>query len=548
MTADRQKHNTVLFLGVLLAAGICNLFTGTSRLFFNTLMFCMNFTLDAGLLLFWLQSVRERLLPTKTRSYITAAAILMIAYLLLRVIKYRVTLNAPVPSRYAVYAYWTPQILIPTLFLMLCVDIRRGGRKSGQWDERLLLIPACALALLVLTNDLHMLVYRPKVEPAVFALATGSYTLGPGFYLLYGWMGATAASGLVLLALETGKRSMKALVPLLGLIALWFFLIQFCAQVLERRHLPHLFFTPEIHIFCMLGFFEICIRQRLIPYNENTVGFFSQLDLPVLITDRALRPVYRTALPVEASGEQLVAALKDPLYPQEHLRLSGMEIDGGYAFWTEDESELHRELDRLASATELLSEENDLIAVENSLKEKQAQLDAQGRVYDRIAAALYPKQKRVEELLKATQPGTEGFPKALAECGVLNAWSKRKSNLLLLKEEELPKRNRELFLAVQDSARFLKCCGVEAAAVGEEYSELPLSAVHRLYDSFETVLEAWLPCLRRMTVSLADDGLRLAIEAEGQPGLPQTELPIARRDSEGYVFLSIRVPEGGEAA
>ena len=130
MTADRQKHNTVLFLGVLLAAGICNLFTGTSRLFFNTLMFCMNFTLDAGLLLFWLQSVRERLLPTKTRSYITAAAILMIAYLLLRVIKYRVTLNAPVPSRYAVYAYWTPQILIPTLFLMLCVDIRRGGRKS----------------------------------------------------------------------------------------------------------------------------------------------------------------------------------------------------------------------------------------------------------------------------------------------------------------------------------------------------------------------------------------------------------------------------------
>ena len=81
MTADRQKHNTVLFLGVLLAAGICNLFTGTSRLFFNTLMFCMNFTLDAGLLLFWLQSVRERLLPTKTRSYITAAAILMISLL-----------------------------------------------------------------------------------------------------------------------------------------------------------------------------------------------------------------------------------------------------------------------------------------------------------------------------------------------------------------------------------------------------------------------------------------------------------------------------------
>ena len=72
----------------------------------------------------------------------------------------------------------------------------------------------------------------------------------------------------------------------------------------------------------------------------------------------------------------------------EDTRLSGMKIRPGYAFWTEDESELHRENRRLAQANELLSEENDLIAVENELKAKKARLDAQNRVYEQIAAAL----------------------------------------------------------------------------------------------------------------------------------------------------------------
>lgn len=297
----------------------------------------------------------------------------------------------------------------------------------------------------------------------------------------------------------------------------------------------------------MLGFIEICIRNRLIPSNENYAGFFSLLDLPMLITDRALTPVYASSLPVEATQEQLRGSLAAPVSLSEDERLSGMELRAGGVFWVEDESALHRERHRLAEAAELLSEENDLIAVENTLKEKQAQLEAQNRVYDRIAAALLPKQRRVEALLKAAAPGTEGFQSALASCCVLNAYSKRKSNLLLLSEETLPKRNRELFLALQESASYLKYCGVEAAAVGEEYSALPLSAVHELYDAFETVLEAWLPHMKKMTVSLADDGLRLAAETAGEPPLPETALPVERRREDGCTFLRIRARTGGDA-
>ena len=186
-----------------------------------------------------------------------------------------------------------------------------------------------------------------------------------------------------------------------------------------------------------------------------------------------------------------------------------------------------------------MSEENDLIAVENELKAKKARLDAQNRVYDRIAAALYPKQKQIEALLMSTPPDSDRFPSVLAVCCVLNAYCKRKSNLMLLSEESLPRANRELFLALQESARFLKCCGIDAAASGEEYSELPLETVHALYDSFETLIEAFLPYMHRMTVSLSPLGVRLAAEADSIPAMPETVLSVEQSESDGCFFLTI---------
>ena len=318
--------------------------------------------------------------------------------------------------------------------------------------------------------------------------------------------------------------------------------------VFDWLHVHQPYSTQEINIFGMLGVFEICIRNHLIPSNENHIGFFEQLGRPVMITDRDLSPVYRTNKAVKASEEELRASLKQPVYPQENIRLSGMEIRAGYAFWTEDESELNRENRRLESANELLSEENDLIRAENELKEKKAGLDAQNMVYDRIAAELYPRQKRIEDLLESAQPDTEEFRRALGECCVLNAWCKRKSNLLLLDETALPKRNRELFLALQESARFLKCCGVKAAAVGEETTDFPLADIHDLYDSFEAIIEGWLPSMRQMAVSLQEDGIRLAVITERELPLPETILPVEKQISEGTVFLTVRRRKGGEAA
>lgn len=551
MRTNSQRRNTVWFICFLLLGGIFHYFDPTENLALNSFLFCGRYTVFSGLVLFWILSVRSRLLPTRVRKYMVAAGILMLSLLALQVFSNRIVGDAAAAAevnRYSKYAYWIPQTLNPALFLAACVRICGGSRDRAKWDERLLLVPAALLSVMVLTNDLHHLVYRPKVDYPELAIITGRYTQGTGFYLLYAWIILAFVAGLVLLFRETGRRTAKGIALLAGVTLAWFIMLLMNMLVFDLLRVHQPYSTQEINIFGMLGIFEVCIRNRLIPSNENHTGFFAQLGLPVMITDAALSPVYMTNQPLNAAEAELKTSLQAPVYTQEDTRLSGMKIRAGYAFWAEDESELHRENRRLEAANEILSEENSLIRAENELKEKKARLDAQNRVYDRIAAELFPRQKRIESLLEEAAPGTDGFRRALGECCVLNAWCKRKSNLLLLDEAALPERHRELFLALQESARFLKCCGVDAAAVGEETTDLPLADIHELYDTFEAVIEAWLPAMQRMTVSLLEDGIRLAVDMKQSLPLPETVLPVEERSGDGTVFLTVRRRKGGEAA
>ncbi|MBQ9824121.1 MAG: hypothetical protein IJM63_06450 [Solobacterium sp.] len=540
----KQNRNTLLFVFFLLLAGIACLLTRTRISIIDTFMFSANFAIYTGLLIFWMQSVRSRLLPTGARSCILASALLMIFYLLVRLLRWRI-LTGVVFRRYADYAFNIPMVLVPTLFLMTCIRISRGEENEGKGRDQLLLVTACAMVLMIMSNDLHQLFYHRLIPLEEFHGVIGTYTYGPLFYLMYAWMAVIMITGFVILIKKTYRQNVRGLIWFAVVGFIWVGLSLLNRLVFTPLELVRMYHAPEIQVFGMLGAFEVCIRNRLIPYNENYTGFFSNLGLPVRITDEAFRTVYETNIPVKTEDAELFSAAKHPVYLDEDTRLLGMKLHPGYVFWTEDEHELHEVSRRLASANELLSEENDLIAVENELKERKAHLEAQDQVYDRIASALYPKQKRIEALLESTPPESDGFPAVLAECCVLNAYCKRKSNLLLLSEDSLPHPNRELFLALQESARFLKCCGIDAAAIGEEYSDFPLVIIHTLYDTFETLIEVLLPFMRRMTVSLSSDGIRIAAETDTVPQLPETSLPVGCKESDGCLFLTVRVTEGG---
>lgn len=540
MNLIRQHRTTRIYVCVFLLAGIFSLLQRTKFDLFNTLMYCANAAILIGLIIFWIHTVRARLLPTRMRSSIYAAGLFMLTYILIRLFRYRIVVNAIIPGRYAGYAYFVPKIMIPTLLLSVAAEMAFGESQTAKLIRNIALLISVALSVLSITNDLHYLVYVPKIERADFNLISGTYSWGLFFYVTYGWIFLMLVTGFALMLKVVPKRSKRAAVSLIASIAVWIVAGLICTLILDRFNLVKMYGITEIECFSMILIFECCIRNRLIPYNEKYAMFLNKLRTPVLITDTYFHIVDKSASPINVQKETLISAVEEPVFIDEDTRLSCTKILAGYAFWTENEHELHEEQSRLNEANALLSEENELIIVENKLKEQKARLDAQDKVYARISAAISPKQKRIESLLENTDPDSEEFADTLGLVCVLNAYSKRKTNLLLLTEESLPKENRELFLALSESARFLKCCGIDAAATGEEYTKFSLSDIHDLYDIFETVIETYLPVLKRMTVSIIPDGVRMAMEAENKLDLPVTCLPVDCKESDGVLFFTIR--------
>ena len=554
MKKEKTRVATILFLLGILIAGIANAFSKQLMKtyvadvsapaitpFFSTALFCVNLFLYLFLLVFWIHSVQRRLLRDRARNYLISAACCAVAMLVLRSIKYRLidewALDA---ARYLWYLYYLPMILLPTLFLMTCVRIESRHR-TGRFDERLLLIPAVVLISLFLTNDLHYLAFSPNGD-TVMTGANASYFNNVLFYVYYAYYGVTIIAGLILLMRANRRHHSfkKTVLPFAFLlIMLGFALID---KTLNWVRLPSMFAVPEIVSFGMIGLFESCVRNRLIPYNENYMGFFELMCFPAVITDSDLTVVMQSSEPVNATAEQLRSAMTGSVYTDPDTKLSGKPITAGCVFYTEDESELHRVNDRLIDANELIDSENELIQAENDLKTRQAQVDSRNRIYARIDEKMLPYHRRAMQMLDEMRTDAPDFKEKAARLNLLNVYIKRGTNLLLTGEGENEIPLWELRLAFEELVRYLSDCGVQANVTVDGEGTVSRTDALQIFTVLYEVTESLLSSVNMLHIALNGTQLRVIADCGQPPKLPRG---VSVQESDELYFFSFPAGEGG---
>ncbi len=550
MHLDRQRLYTGWFIGMLLLAGVTSMLGWIPHLFFVTFFSCVTFLIYTGLLLLWIRTLYARLLPSKSRTYIIMAAALMVFFLLLRIYKYRIA-QAPLLMRYLVYAYYIPIALVPALFLAVCIRIRYGktgtviaGKDSsaGREGEHLVLLPALILSALFLTNDLHHLVYIPDVPISSFTVESGTYHYGPFFYLMYGWIVVAMGAGIMLLIRMAKSFSLRRLAAPLSLFLLWAVLLLLNNQF-NIHVLPFPYRMPEIHIFCMLGVFEACIRNRLIPHNENYAGFFAGLTLPAMITDRHFHPVCRTTVPFSGKEHQLRDSLSAPVSLDPDTRLSGMALHGGYVFYTEDQSRLRRLHEELLQVNETLSLENDIIRREQELIRERERIRERTHLYEKASEEVYPIQKRISFLLSQAKPGTPEYRDVIARILVLMTYVKRKANFCILQAQQDTISLQELGQAMKETAFYLGYCGMSASVAVNGNADCPLQEAVQIYDCCEAILERLYGQTTELFVRLSKDGMLVMSDTASPISL--FGLPLAAEQTFADGQLTLRVWKGG---
>lgn len=515
-TANRRTLRTALAVALLIVlAGACLLIRDyVPRGPWEQLLNCVRIYLYLGLLVVWIVSVRRRVVQTQVRRYLLAAALLMISWLVLRQFKWSFVRD-PAAIRWLWYLYYVPLLLIPTLTLFVSVSLGRQEHYRLPRAAALLLIPAAVLIALVLTNDLHQLVFRFPADAEIWSEQNRSYALG--FFCIVAWsIACSLAAFAVMLSRSRIPRSRRILwLPMIPFgIAIAYLILYAVSDPLTRvvgRDLA------VAYCLIFMGFFECCIQCGLIQSNTCYEDLFrASMGASAQIVDRAFRVRYAAGNAEPIPENMMREALAKPVIVADGKRLHCMPIYGGYAVWTEDISELLRLRETLEDRQEELQERNALLQYEYDREKSHQIVKEQNRLYDLLQSKTQKQLDRIESLTLRLQDTNDRDQKRrlLAEIVVLGSYIKRRKDFALSLDASPTIPESRLASAFEESFRALRLLGIRGGCLvrtGQKF--LPGGLEELAYDAFEDVTESILHRARYLNVRVcpAHGGLRLSI-------------------------------------
>lgn len=501
----------------------------------------------------------HRVTPTGAlSSSIKLLSWMALLLILLRGVKYSAFSEVGVLARHTWYLYYVPMLLIPLLLFYISLLVSPGEKRriSGVWRAALAL--TVVFIALVLTNDLHQLVFGFRPD---YADWDSDYTHGWLFYAVTVWQYALYLAGIVILVLKCRVGSAKRL----AWIILFPFAIGMTMNVLlftdrmPRLNGSHPVEFPEALICTAAVVLECCFQLGLIPTNADYGRMFRLCSISAQITDQGGRAVYSSRSAHPLTREQL--ALENGARIGAHTVLHRMPLPGGFGFWQDDMTELDRLNDELTEAKEELAQEAELIRLRSELKEKQAKLEQRTLVYDTIARRIHRQSQSISHLARQGRLSSDAAVKE--ECRrritLLGAYIKRYANLTLLAQERSGIEAGELALSVSEVLRYLNLCGVPGELLADAEGVAPARAALAVFETFGTLLEANLAELRGVFVNISDkkksvvvkltlEHLAAPLSAECAALLSSAGVAVDAQREDGVSYLCLTLPKGGEAA
>lgn len=495
----QEKKNLMMVASLIICAMICRMISYYDIVEdgLNYLSSLVRTTIYIGIIIIWGISVRSRVLNCSIRRYMLAIAALLLFWLVVRSCKFFFLEGIIELQYYCWYGYYIPMILIPLMGIYFAFGLGKTETYTVPMLLRALMIPAIFLALLVLTNNFHQLVFA---FPFGIEDPDSFYVYRPLYYVCMGWilLEAIAFISILLIRAHVPNKRKRIWAPIIPVAIGSAYAIGYITGN------PVVFLlTGDIAVFLtliILAVCEACIQSRLIPSNTKYIELFHASTMGAQIVDHA----YNRCIVSENAKEfskDVMRCTEDGTIEIGNERLSGAAITGGYVLWVEDISAVKDTLKKLEWISSRLSENNNLLKAEVELKEKQAQTDEQKRIYDKITNEVEPQLKKLESLLERSDDPIK-MRENLGRVCIISAYIKRRGNLILLGEESNFLAAQELEYCLRESMENLRLCGVTTSLSCRCEGILPKDSAVDTYAFFEMILEVALPDMNAILVNL----------------------------------------------
>lgn len=484
------------------------------------------------LLLRWQYTITTKITQKAMHCHLTAQNIVSILYLTVRFIQ-DAFLYVNIPwMRFTGYFINIAAIFIPLFGLYGSFYLGKADdyRISKKWY--LLLIPACLLSVLALTNDLHHFFYYIMPEESQPNLYFHPYI---GTYIVYIWGLSIISYQVYVIYRRNGTTKSdslyRKLIPFYEPILLLLFSIPYAATAYVVRF--ELVEYSAGLIFILVLCWQIYILVGLIPVNAQYEEVFRRSTVAMQI----LSPSGETIAASENAAE-ITPAMLEALKQNQHFSVTEdvimhlHQIPGGCMIWQTDLSQINhafRELQRLNAE---LEEEQDLLAQEIRIQSDEASVQARNDIYDSLSSEVSGQLTLLTELLSKESLSENDWNRIC----LIGTYIKRFCNLRLTYQEQQTIPMGDLALSLQDMAKCIKNLGIWTSLDFCPTLNLEPELILFIMKALEEILEEADFCLTSMEIRISDT---VCFEITG------TDHGLALRSLEyGYWFQTEKVPAG----
>ena len=485
------------------------------------------------LLLFgWQYTISTKITPKTMRTHLTAQNIISILYLTVRFVQ-DAFLYVNIPwMRFTGYFINIAAVFIPLFGLYGAFYLGRPEdyRISKKWY--LLLIPACFLSVMALTNEWHHFLYYIVPEEPQPNLYFHPYI---GTYIIYLWGLWMIAHQVHVIYQRNGTTKSdplyRKLIPFYEPILLFLFSIPYAATAYVVRF--ELVEYSAGLIFILVLCWELYILVGLIPVNTQYEDVFrrSTVAMQILSSDGE-------RIAVSENAAEITPAMLEALKQNQHFSVTEdvimhlHQIPGGCMIWQTDLSQINhafRELQRLNAE---LEEEQDLLAQEIRIQSDEASVQARNDIYDSLSTEVAGQLASLTTLLSKESLPTDDWNRIC----LIGTYIKRFCNLQLTYQEQKTIPMGDLAISLQDVAKCMKKLGIRTSLDFCPTSNLEPELILFIMKALEEILKEADFCLTSMEIRISDT---VCFEITGTDhGLAPHSL------EDGYRFQTEKIPAG----
>lgn len=541
----KRKYGVVLLVAVLMICAVCARVAARCG-YYAEVLSIVRALIYIGLLAAWGISVQTRIIQTQVRRYLLVIAGLMLLWLTLRTVKYNT--YHMTAERFLWYGYYLPMLFIPVLAVLVALSLGKPENyRLPKWTH-FLYLPSALLFLLVLTNDLHQLVFFFPTG----VLSTREYDYGIGYYVVLAWMVLCAAAALVIILAKCRIPQSRRY--------LWLPVVPFalalgyCAAYIKGVYWVWLLAGDLTVSMCLIitAIFESCIQCSLIQSNTHYAELFHASTIGALITDRDFSVACAAENARSVDSQTLMAAAESPVVTADGIRISEAPIRWGHVFWEDDISPMLAVLKELDDTREELQSYGSILQAENAQKARRKKLEEQERLYRAMQEKAAAPVVRLSNLAKALQ-GVQDADAArflLWKMTVMGAYLKRRSNLIFLADRDGMVPVSEVALCLNESMDNLRLHVRRCASRLDFEGELRLETAAALYDFFEAAIELAMDDLSGAAANVTRKEDACVLSLMLQCGTDLTSLRAAYPDAsveneDGVWYCTLSVREGG---